>query len=424
MDNSLDENYDSFFENFLKNSKKFLDLETLKVKSNIESKMLFENSSQVIYGSKDNHLPEQLNGLGYMNILYLLLQIEVKKKDFEKQKKDINLLFIEEPEAHTHPQMQYIFAKEIKEVLGGIERLQALITTHSSHIVSLSDFEDIRYLKLINDENIEIKNFHTELKKEYTKEEEFKFLEQYLNIQSAELFFATKVIFIEGITERMLLPYFIQKFDNEGKKNAKYIPIASQNISILEVGANAKVFAPFLKFLDIKTLIITDIDTTKKETTEKETKTITTYPAVQVTESTHTSNETIKYFFNAPCVADNEKFPKWFTHLRNHSLKDKIENIKVMYQKVENGYHARSFEDAFININKESIKSNKDEIAGLKNRNELDNDENIYSLTEKILDKKSSFAASLLYLALSKDDEIQWKTPLYIKDGLSWIQEE
>jgi predicted ATP-dependent endonuclease of OLD family len=27
---------------------------------------------------------------------------------------DINLLFIEEPEAHTHPQMQYVFIKNIK----------------------------------------------------------------------------------------------------------------------------------------------------------------------------------------------------------------------------------------------------------------------------------------------------------------------
>lgn len=30
---------------------------------------------------------------------------------------DINILFIEEPEAHTHPQLQYIFIKNIKELL-------------------------------------------------------------------------------------------------------------------------------------------------------------------------------------------------------------------------------------------------------------------------------------------------------------------
>ena len=214
MDVALDKNYESFFEDFLKNSKKFLSLEKLSVVSNIQSKMLFDNSSQVIYGSDKSHLPEYLNGLGYMNILYLLLQIEIKKENFKNQNKDINLLFIEEPEAHTHPQMQYIFANEINSVLRAIVNLQTLITSHSSHIVSQSDFEDIRYLKLANNDNVEIRNFHTELKEKYSTEpEQFKFLKQYLNIQSAELFFASKVIFIEGITERMLLPYFIQKFD-------------------------------------------------------------------------------------------------------------------------------------------------------------------------------------------------------------------
>jgi len=35
----------------------------------------------------------------------------------EEQPADINLLFIEEPEAHTHPQLQYVFIKNIKELL-------------------------------------------------------------------------------------------------------------------------------------------------------------------------------------------------------------------------------------------------------------------------------------------------------------------
>ena len=421
MDATLDERYESFFENFLKNSKNFLNLDRLSVISNIQSKMLFDNSSQVVYGAGDNRLPEHLNGLGYMNILYLLLQIEIKKEDFKRQCKDINLLFIEEPEAHTHPQMQYIFANEIRAVLEEIEGLQTIITSHSSHIVSQSDFEDIRYLKIVNDDNVEIKNFHTELRAKYSgKEEQFKFLKQYLNMQSAELFFASKVIFIEGITERILLPYFIQKFDEKNLKNKEdYIPLASQNISILEIGANAKVFAPFLEFLDIQTLIITDIDTTLKTVQE----TGTTYKAEPVVTATHTSNETLKYFFDAPEDIHSAEFEKWIGELRDHSLTAGSNNIKAMYQSEELGYHARSFEDAFMKINLEEIKSNKDAISGLKNKKELDDIEDVYKLTEKVLDKKSSFAASLLYLALS-DDEIQWETPLYIRDGLSWLLAE
>ncbi len=425
MDVALDKNYESFFKDFLKNSKTFLSLEKLSVVSNIQSKMLLDNSSQVIYGTDKSHLPEYLNGLGYMNILYLLLQIEIKKENFKNQNKDINVLFIEEPEAHTHPQMQYIFANEINSVLRAIVNLQTLITSHSSHIVSQSDFEDIRYLKIANNDNIEIRNFHTELKDKYSTEpEQFKFLKQYLNIQSAELFFASKVIFIEGITERMLLPYFIKKFDDENSKDREdYIFLSSQNISILEVGANAKSFAPFLEFLDIKTLIITDIDTTKKKTEDTAEGPITKYETGPVSTSTHTSNATLKYFLNAPTNIQSVEFDEWFAELREHLLDSDRENIQVAYQKEERGYHARSFEDAFINANKEEIKANKKAIMGLKNKKELDTNEDMYDLTNKILNKKSDFAASLLYQALS-NDEIQWETPLYIKEGLFWIWEQ
>ncbi|WP_265733622.1 AAA family ATPase [Acinetobacter baumannii] len=74
------------------------------------------NSSKVVQiDSEENFLPESLNGLGNLNILYLLLQIDLKKRFFIQEDRSINLLFIEEPEAHTHPQMQYIFSKKIQK---------------------------------------------------------------------------------------------------------------------------------------------------------------------------------------------------------------------------------------------------------------------------------------------------------------------
>ncbi|PCH60164.1 MAG: ATP-dependent endonuclease [Gammaproteobacteria bacterium] len=417
MDKKLEEQYDPIFEVFLKNAQDFLNISNLNVKSDIQSKALFENSSQVTYGHNNDILPEHLNGLGYMNILYLLLEIERKKDLFEKQDNSINLLFIEEPEAHTHPQMQYVFAKNIKAVLNKINNLQTLITSHSSHIVSHSNFEDIRYLK-VEDNNVEIKNFHTELKKKYSKEpEHFKFLEQYLNIQSAELFFASKVIFIEGITERMLLPLFIQQFDSDNTKDDKeYIPLASQNISILEVGANAKAFAKFLEFLDIQTLIITDIDTTKPQTSEAGNA---IYKACPVGNGDYTSNATLRYFLDSPKEFKDKDWGEWFKGLIDDSLTSKHNNIKIAYQSKENSHHARSFEEAFISLNIKKIKDNSDVILGLKLKSELDSNTDMYDLTNKIIDKKSDFAASLLFLALSKDT--QWETPQYIKEGLKWI---
>ena len=134
------------------------------MKSILEEKnILTENTSVMFRHNGEQLLPEDYNGLGYMNLIAMIFEIEVILYNFKKEKQiniiqeipsDINLLFIEEPEAHTHPQMQYIFIKNIKDVLeegtlttGGTNiNLQTIISTHSSHIVAESDFNDIKYL--------------------------------------------------------------------------------------------------------------------------------------------------------------------------------------------------------------------------------------------------------------------------------------
>lgn len=424
MDSTLDEKYEKHFEPFLENAKKFLDIKDLRVISDLESKQLFTNHSKIVYGDGSNNLPEHLNGLGYLNILYLLLQIEVKKKYFLDDKKDINLLFIEEPEAHTHPQMQYVFSQKVQEIIKEINKeinLQTFITTHSSHIVSQCNFSDLRYFKLHNG-NIVIKNFYSDLEVKYKGQEEyFKFLKQYLTLYSSELFFAEKIIFIEGTTEKLLLPYFISQYDQ--LISAPENKISSQNISIIEVGANSKVFKHFLEFLEIKTLIITDIDTTKlvitpATATEKKKS---SFKACAVSEGQNTSNYSIGDFLNKPEITSPE-FEKWFEALKANSLQDDDYFIKIGYQIEEDDYHGRSFEDAFLSINLKNMVDFKGDILGIKNKKKfVESRTDFYKMIEEILkdDGKSDFASSILYLALT--GKVQWKTPLYILEGLKWI---
>jgi putative ATP-dependent endonuclease of the OLD family len=423
MDLQLNGTYATMFDPFLQNAKLLLSMENLKVVSNIQSNELVSSSSQVVYGDDDLFLPEHLNGLGYMNILYLLLNIEIKKERILKDNKLINILFIEEPEAHTHPQMQYVFAKQINTIIQGIPNLQTIITTHSSHIVSQCDFQDIRYLSKTDTDNIIIKNFHDQLKEEYKSNKEsdhFKFLVQYLTLQSSELFFADKIIFIEGTTENILLPYFMKLFDKNDLPN-DVNALTSQHISIMEVGANAKAFAPFLKFLDIKALIITDIDSTKKTPTKNGKGTDTfEYPESRVSDSDHTSNYTLKHFYDAPEISHAD-FAEWYKKLRANTLPSYSEKIKVAYQIEEAGYHARSFEDAFLHVNRAKIKTEKYELDGLKNKHLIvDGTKDTYDITDEIIKSKSTFASSILYHALTVDG-LEWTTPLYIQEALSWL---
>jgi len=438
MDSKLDKNYEIFFNGFLDNAKNFLGLDSLKIVSNLRAQEILSDSSEVIYGTNTNleQLPEYLNGLGHMNILYLLLNIEIKKNKFISNNKDIKLLFIEEPEAHTHPQLQYIFSRKVSDIINSIPGVQAIITTHSPQIVSNHPFSNIRYMLATKDKegysNISIKNFYRDLQKKYKKEEDqFKFLKQYLCVESSELFFADKVIFIEGVSENMLMPYFISKYDSQQlarekeylEKNpdekAKYIPLTSQNISIIQVGANAMAFKHFLEFLKITTLIITDIDTTEVKETDKGNR----YQAVAVQNSPdNTSNQTIKYYLDSPDINKVPYFQEWLVKLIKGDLKCTRNYIRIAYQKSEQGYHARSFEDAFINVNYEIIKENLDSIIGLRNKEDYENISDIYDLTQNTIEKKSDFASSLLFMTHANN--IDWQVPSYIWEGLKWLQKK
>lgn len=241
-DKTLTEIYDGIFNNIIK---KIADLggmhkeETLiKVVSTLQHRDLLKGNTTVVYEHDQRNLPENYNGLGYMNLISMIFEIslivERMKRTQSRRPADINLLFIEEPEAHTHPQMQYVFIKNIKKLLkdgikrkdGKIAQIQYVVSTHSSHIVANSDFDDIKYLKRIEGKNaVESKNLQ-DLKNLYIgkdeagkeKEDEkasYRFLKQYLTLMNSELFFADKAIFVEGDTERILLPLMMQKVDEE-----------------------------------------------------------------------------------------------------------------------------------------------------------------------------------------------------------------
>ena len=403
----------------------------ISIESSISEKNLLTNNTSLYYKHGDgdsSSLPETYNGLGYLNLIGILFEIETKLQELYEQPADINILYIEEPEAHTHPQLQYIFIRNIKNHINSHRNklnkeknkyLQIIITSHSSHIVSECNFDDIIYLKRI-DNNILAKNFNS-LKEEYGGDEkkEFKFVKQYLTLNRSELFFADKVLCIEGDTERILMPAMMYKVDKmQNSKNESTIPLLSQNISIIEVGAYSHVFIPLFKFLGIKVLIITDIDSAVKNNNGK-------YEKSHPNNATHTSNASIREFFKEDGLdyGNNQ-----FKELIEKKGKDKIKDrIRIAYQipEIEGDYQASSFEDAFISLNKDFILRNKDNLydyGALKNfsKKEINNDFYKFSLNK--IEKKSTFASALLYFD-EEENDMEWKVPRYIKEGLLWIQE-
>lgn len=302
-----------------------------------------------------------------------------------------------------------------------IRPLQYIITTHSSHIVADSDFDDIKYLKSQGGNSVVAKNL-TDLKKEYDiGTPQYDFLKQYLTISRAEIFFADKAVLIEGDTERLLVPTFMYKIDLEEKKRLEstdeqdtFLPLLSQNISTIEVGAYAQIFEKFIEFLGIKSLVITDIDSigdignTKQNGDPK-------LEACPVDQGTATSNSALKHFFEDPDWASLKVFT-----IEQRTIERNELTICLCYQQEEDSYHARSFEDAFIHINLVFIKENKDTFRGLKNRQHLEGNFTAYKLAEKCIEKKTHFALDIIYH--SNKDFSNWNIPKYIRDGLLWLK--
>lgn len=410
----------------------------IAIESSISEKNLLSDNTNLSYRQGEEcSLPETYNGLGYLNLIGILFEIETKIQELFEQPADINLLYIEEPEAHTHPQLQYIFIRNIKTHIKAHRKkfledknkqLQILITSHSSHIVSECNFDDIIYLKK-NENKVIAKSFNS-LKDEYSGDEQkgFKFVKQYLTINRSELFFADKVICIEGDTERILMPMMMYKIDSKENQEGDIIPLLSQNISVIEVGAHSHVFMPLFSFLGTKVLFVTDIDPVKAEKKKDKTgKERTVYTSCHPKEATHTSNASIKNFFN-DIIKDTSSIQ--FQDLVGKNAENKIkDNMRIAYQipEFDDKYQASSFEDAFIALNKDFILKNKEGFYQYGALKDFTDDEiesgDYYNFALSKVKKKSIFASSLLYFDDENGEEDEkWAVPHYIEEGLLWIR--
>jgi len=113
----------------------------------------------------------------------------------------------EEPELYLHPQAQ-------KSLLYSLENLslnrQVVLCTHSSSLISLEKYKSIAIVRKDN----ETKETNiTQYQEEILEEDEKKNFQlvSWINQDRAELFFAKKVILLEGATEKTVIPYIAKK---------------------------------------------------------------------------------------------------------------------------------------------------------------------------------------------------------------------
>lgn len=348
-------------------------------------------------------LPEKYNGLGFKNLIYMILQIQSFRITLERMTEDrprVHVIFVEEPETHLHPQVQSVFIKQISDFLkegGNGADAQVIITTHSSHIVADSGFAPIRYFhRKENQVNVKDLLVFEDGMKKSAKDgaaDNVRFLTKYMSLVRCDLFFADKAVLVEGQVERLLLPTMIVECANNGRPDFN-----SEYITTMEVGgAYAHMFEELLKFIEIPTLIITDLDAVGADGKK-----------CPVASGENTSNAMLKGWLPKKAA---------IVDLLGAATADKQDGIiRVAYQCPDsvNGPCARSFEEAFVYANADWLIANGPKFLSTGKKFKFPKQTDLVAAAYELDLPKVEFALDLLVAD-------GWKAPLYIREGLEWL---
>lgn len=188
------------------------------------------------------------NGLGFNNLIFMAVVLSELAKNPDATYRG---LIVEEPEAHLHPQLQAVLLRYLAslQAVAGEKPVQLFVTSHSPNFASNANLDCLACL-VESDGRVET-FFPRDVKFQKGKREK---LERYLDVTRAELFFARRVIFVEGAAELMLVDVLatFAGFDLRG-----------HGVSLISVeGLNFDSFLPLFgeNALNIPFALITDAD--------------------------------------------------------------------------------------------------------------------------------------------------------------------
>ncbi len=226
----------------------------IALESRIKTDILSISKNIMIMTGKDYDI--NLLGLGHLNVLYMALKLV--EFEYNKTNEILNIMLIEEPEAHVHTHIQKTLFNKFENSL---EYTQIIMSTHSTQISEIADIDKINILKQENKhtivmsptnnldcfgiENLKLKAIPLS-----------KCLERYLDAKRSVLLFSKGIILVEGDAEEIMLPSLV--------KQSLGVTLDELGIGLINIGSVAFEYIASIFSEDRiqkNCAIVTDLDT-------------------------------------------------------------------------------------------------------------------------------------------------------------------
>jgi predicted ATP-dependent endonuclease of OLD family len=186
----------------------------------------------MIYGEQPIDVAR--NGLGRNNLLYLALvmsQLARASTPTDNAYVCFRFVGIEEPEAHLHPHLQDHLARNIESIRQEQGRtMQLVMTSHSTHIASKLPLGNTAVI--FQDVQTGLPKSHYVLHglDEKKHEASIRFLSLYLDATKSRMFFARRLLLVEGISEQALVPRLFEIY-SQGRKTLEGVGATVINVN-------------------------------------------------------------------------------------------------------------------------------------------------------------------------------------------------
>ena len=193
-------------------------------------------------------LPFALNGLGYNNLIFTSATLGTLRRSSQFSFRSI---LVEEPEAHLHPQLQMLLLKHLADVASNHEdnEVQVIASSHSPILASQAPIDSVVSVHEAHGNVSAVSVCSITIDDKIKKK-----LQRYLDATRGELFFARRILMVEGIAEALLFPVLAKILGG----NLKESSVTVLNADGINFNAFISLFG--IERLDVPVVILTDGD--------------------------------------------------------------------------------------------------------------------------------------------------------------------